>query len=183
MKNYVKEQLTFSTTQMATVGVLVALYVIINRFCSINVWNLSIGLTFIPLAVAAILMGPLKAGLVGGLGDFIGAIIFPFGPYFPGFTLTAFLKGIVFGVALYKKASFVRILSSSAIVEFVLSLFLQSFWIFYLYGAKTYPAIVASRLIQVVPLFILELVVITIISKTLIERLEPFFQLDKKKAI
>ena len=73
-----------------TLGILIAAEIILNRFFSVNTWNLKIGFSFVPVVLAAILYGPLSGGIVGGLGDFLGAILFPVGPYFPGFTITAF---------------------------------------------------------------------------------------------
>ena len=55
------------------------------------------------LVIAAVVHGPVAAALVGGLGDMIGAIAFPTGSYFPGFTLTQVLMGLSFGLALYRK--------------------------------------------------------------------------------
>jgi hypothetical protein len=55
------------------------------------------------IAVCAMLYGPVLAappetGRPGG-----GAILFPIGPYFPGFTLSAVLTGVVFGVFLFHR--------------------------------------------------------------------------------
>ena len=67
-------------------GVLTALEIVLNRFLSINAWNIKIGFSFVPIVVAAILYGPIAAGIVAALCDFLGAILFPIGAYFPGFT-------------------------------------------------------------------------------------------------
>ena len=42
--------------------------------------------------------GPLSAGVAYALGDLLGMMIFPNGSYFPGFTLTAFLTGVIYGL-------------------------------------------------------------------------------------
>lgn len=93
----------FSTKTIVSLSVLVALQVILTRFCSFSAWNIRIGFGFVALVVAAVLHGPVAAMLVGGLGDLIGAIAFPTGSYFPGFTLTQMLMGLSFGLALYRK--------------------------------------------------------------------------------
>ena len=82
---------TIRTKELITLGLLTAVEVVLSRFCSISAWNIKIGFSFVPIAIGGILFGPLGGGLVGALGDFIGAVLFPIGPYFPGFTLTAFL--------------------------------------------------------------------------------------------
>ena len=74
-------------------GVLTALEIVLSRFLSISAWNIKIGFSFVPIAAAAMLFGPLPAAVAAALGDLLGAILFPIGPYFPGFTVTAFLTG------------------------------------------------------------------------------------------
>lgn len=153
----------FNVTKMIVyLGLLTALEIVLNRFLSINAWNLKIGFSFAPIVAAAILFGPLPAAVVGALGDFLGAILFPTGPYFPGFTATAFICGIVRGLFLYKKRSFgVTVLlsaASAAICQLVLGLFLNTLWIGILYGTEYAPLFV-SRLLQCVILFAVETVV------------------------
>ena len=78
-------------------AVFTALTVVLSRFLSVNIWNMSIGFSFVSLMLCGMLLGAFWGGVCGALADFIGAILFPFGPYFPGFTVTAFLSGAVFG--------------------------------------------------------------------------------------
>lgn len=98
----------FTTKTIVSLSVLVALQVILTRFCSFSAWNVRIGFGFTALVIAAVLQGPVAAMLVGGLGDLIGALAFPTGSYFPGFTLTQMLMGLSFGLALYRKPSRVQ---------------------------------------------------------------------------
>ena len=72
---------------LAVVGVLVAVNIVLARFLSFRIWSSTIGFAFVTVAVAARVYGPVPAMLVAGLGEFVGAILFPIGPYFPGFTL------------------------------------------------------------------------------------------------
>ncbi len=90
-----------NTRYITYIAVLTAMEVVLSRFLSINAWNLKIGFNFVPIVIAAMLMGPVAAGITAALGDFAGAMLFPIGAYFPGFTATAFLSGIVFGLFLY----------------------------------------------------------------------------------
>ena len=137
-----------------------------NRFLSINAWNIKIGFNFVPIAVAAILFGPIPAGIVGALGDFLGAILFPIGPYFPGFTLTSFLVGVVLGLFLHEKQSPVRILIAVGINQLVLGLFVNSFWISVLYKSP-YAALLTTRIVQCAILLPVQFVVILLIGKAL----------------
>jgi ECF transporter S component (folate family) len=101
---------------------------------------------------------------VGALGDFIGAVLFPIGPYFPGFTLTAFLTGTVFGLFLHKRQTILRILGAVAVNQLVLSLLLQTLWISLLYGSP-YGPLLLTRLGQCAVLAPLQFVTIGTMTK------------------
>ena len=147
-------------------GILTALEIVLNRFLSINAWNIKIGFNFVPIVVAAILFGPIHAGIVGALGDFMGAILFPIGPYFPGFTLTAFLTGAVFGLFLRKKQTWGRTVAAVCIVQLILGLLLNSFWISVLYGSP-YGPLLATRIVQCAIIGPVQIIVIQLISRVI----------------
>ncbi len=149
----------FSTRTLAAIALLTALEIILSRFLSISLWNTKIGFSFLPIAVAAILYGPLAAGSVGALGDFIGAILFPIGAYFPGFTLTAFLTGLVYGIFLHKRQGWPQIISAVGINQLILSLLLNTLWISILYGS-VYGPLLISRLPQTAILIVVQLICI-----------------------
>ena len=86
----------FKTKNLALMALLVAANVVFSRFLSINTFNIKIGFTFLTVMMAAYLFGPVGAMLVGGLGDVIGALLFPIAPFFPGFTLTAVITGLLY---------------------------------------------------------------------------------------
>ena len=87
-----------SVKKLVEISLLIALEVILTRFCSINTATLRIGFGFLPIAIIAMMYGPLSAGVAYALGDLLGMMIFPSGSYFPGFTLTAFLTGVIYGL-------------------------------------------------------------------------------------
>lgn len=147
-------------------GVLTALEIVLNRFLSISAWNIKIGFSFVPIAAAAILFGPLPAGIVAALGDLLGAVLFPIGPYFPGFTLTAFLTGLTFGFFLRKRRTVLTILGAVAVNQLILSLLLNTYWISVLYGSPFVP-LLSTRLIQCAILAPVQFVVILLMSGAL----------------
>lgn len=136
-----------SLRKLTALAVLIAIQIILSRFCSINAWNLKIGLGFLPVAFAGALFGPLCGVLVGAASDFLGAILFPIGPYFPGFTLSLALTGVAFGLALHQKPSVPRLLCAIAFDQIILSLLVNSFWISLLYGSP-YSALLLTRSVQ-----------------------------------
>ena len=149
----------FDTSKIVYIGVLTAMEIVLNRFLSINAWNLKIGFSFVPVAVAGMLFGPLPAAVVGALGDFVGALVFPIGPYFPGFTVTVFLTGAVFGFFLKGKPSVPKVLAAVGINQLILSLLLNSFWISVLYGSPYLP-LLGTRAVQCAVLIPVEIIVI-----------------------
>ena len=151
-----------ATKKLALMGMLIALEIVLSRFLSIPTPITKIGFAFVPVAAAAMLLGPLEAGAVGALADFLGAILFPIGPYFPGFTLTAFLMGLCFGLFLYKGWELWRILAAVGIHQFVLSLLLNTLWISMISsgGGKSYTALLLARLPQTLLLTAVQILVI-----------------------
>lgn len=157
----------FSTRLLTALAVLTAVEIVLSRFLSINAWNIKIGFSFVPIVVAAILYGPIEAGVVAALGDFVGAILFPIGAYFPGFTLTAFLTGCIFGLLLHRKQGWPQVTASVGINQFILSLFLNSLWISILYGSPYVP-LLATRIVQCLIMAVIQLVCIQAIVKVLV---------------
>lgn len=156
---------SFRTKELTLIAALTAIEIVLSRFLSINAWNIKIGFNFVPIAAAAVLLGPVEAGLVAAIGDFLGAILFPIGAYFPGFTLTAFLSGLCFGFFLSEKRSSLRILLAVAINQLLLSLLLNSLWISVLYGSPYLP-LLGTRLIQCAVLFPVQFAVIVLFTRS-----------------
>jgi len=153
---------------------LVALEIVLNRFCSFNTLGLKIGFSFIPGVIAAMLFGPIAAAAVNGVGDFLGAILFPIGPYHPGFTVCAALMGLVSGLFLYRKPLsgerrlrfFANVLPPVLINNLIFGLCINTIWITMLYGSKTYGALFLSRLSTEYAILIpMQLILIPLLSR------------------
>ena len=160
------QKFKFNTRTIVYLAVLVALEIVLNRFLSINTPVVKIGFAFVPIAVAGMLFGPIPAAIVAALADLLGAILFPTGTIFLGITLTAFLKGISWGLFLYKKQSPLNIVLAVLVDQIVLSYFLNSFWLSILMGAP-YTSLLATRIVQTAILIPVEFVVVFAISKGL----------------
>ncbi len=160
------QKFKFNTRTIVYLAVLVALEIVLNRFLSINTPVVKIGFAFVPIAVAGLLFGPIPAAIVAALADVLGAVLFPTGTIFLGITLTAFLKGINWGLFLNKKQSILNIVLAVLVDQIVLSYFLNSFWLSILMGAP-YASLLATRIVQTAILIPVELVVVFAISKAL----------------
>lgn len=135
--------------QLVIMGALVAMDVILTRFLSINTPVTRIGFAFIARAIAAIVLGPLQAAAVGGVADFIGALVFPTGGYFPGFTVTAAAIGLIYGLFLHRRVTVLRIAGAVIISQLVCSLGLNTLWLSMMTGSS-FAALLSTRLIQAV---------------------------------
>ncbi len=153
-----------NTKVLVIMALLIAMEVILNRFLSVNAWNIKIGFSFIPVVFAAMFFGPIHAALVGGLGDLIGAVLFPIGAYFPGFTLSAALMGLIWGFFLRKDPSIVKIAIPTLINQFIIGLVVNTFWISFLYGSP-YGPLFLTRIFQAVILSIVQIAVTYLMGK------------------
>ncbi len=161
-----KKKFRISTKDLVIMAVLIAVEIVLSRFLSISAWNTKIGFAFVPVVIAAVLLGPVYAGIVGAVADLLGAVLFPIGAYFPGFTLTAFLTGLVYGLFLHREQTVPRVIGAVAINQGILSLFLNTFWISVLYGSPFKPLLI-TRLPQTGILTVVQIVVIIVIAKVI----------------
>ncbi len=124
--------------QLIVIAMLIAVEMILTRFFCIQFPTLRISLGFIPIAVCAILYGPIWAGLAYAASDFIGASLFSPYPPFPGLTFSAFLTGICWGFFLHKKniplsertVSIKEAVIPALIIGIVINLILDTYWLF-----------------------------------------------------
>lgn len=153
-------------------GILLALLIVLNRFVSIKTPLLVISFSYIPIIMSAIWLGPKYSTLIAGLGDFIGAILFPFGTYFPGFTVSKALIGFIYGIFLYKKTGqqisdkkfMLKLVISNLLVLGIVEIFVVSIWLNILYG-KAYLVIVGTRVLTQVIMFAIQIVSIFFLEK------------------
>lgn len=161
-----KRSKRFDTRSLVLMAVLTAIEIVLSRFLSISAWDMKIGFSFLPIVVAAVALGPWQAAAVAALGDFAGALLFPIGPYFPGFTLTAFLTGLTFGYLLHRNRTTLRVLVAVGINQFILSLLLNTLWISILYGSP-FSVLMATRIVQTLVLFPIQIIFTLLICKVM----------------
>lgn len=156
-----------NTRTIAQLAVLIALEVVLSRFLSINLWSNKIGFAFVPVAVTAMLYGPLTTGVTAAIADVIGAVLFPSGAFFPGFTLTAFLNGVVYSLSFHKRQTAPRIMLGVVARELGFSLFLNTLWISIMYDSPYFPLLIGSRLWQCLIMVPVQFIVIFVLSKAM----------------
>lgn len=152
-------------------ALLLATTVVLSRFLSIKTPIIVISFSYLPIMLSAILLGPFYSTLIAALSDLIGALLFPFGAYFFGYTLSSALAGLIYGLLLYKgkkefsnKNFIIRLIVSTLLVIVVCNTLLNTLWI-YITTKKALVAILPTRLlkqlimlpIQVVSVFFVDL--------------------------
>ncbi len=161
------------TLQITRIALLIALEIVLSRFLSISTPIVKIGFAFIPLSMIAMLYGPLYSTIAAALADFIGAMLFPVGAFFPGFTLTAGLVGLTYGMFLQKNGakSFLKVIISVLIVNIVLHLGLNTVWISMISG-KGYIALLPTRVMSNVAIIPIQVVIIKFVYEMLIKKIK-----------
>ena len=104
-KNFIESAKNITKVRILCASALLAALYVALYAAKIPLVNdqLRITFTFIPVALAGWLFGIVPAILVGVTGDVLGCFAFPQGAYFWGYTITAALNGLIFGLVLYKK--------------------------------------------------------------------------------
>lgn len=159
----------FTTKQMIIIALMIAVEIVLTRFLSIQLPTIRIGFGFLPIAVVAMLYGPVWAGIAAVLGDIIGVTFFsPFG-IFPGFTLTALLIGVVYGIFLYKHPkSLHRTCFAVLIVTIVLQLLLDTYWLQIMTG-QGFIAMLPPRVIRTIIMIPIQIILIQVIARVIIQ--------------
>ncbi len=122
---------------LVTASIFVALDIIFTRFFSVLLFGIErISLQFIATSLCAVLLGPVWGAIAAVAGDMLGMLINSAGvAYFPGFTLSAALRGAVYGGMLHQKElSYKRVLLTEIIISIGINLLLNSVWLSVFFG-------------------------------------------------
>jgi len=99
-----KTKKPLKTSVIVKAALLATVSIVLTRFLSLMLMlgglpALRVGFGSIPLIISGMMFGPLVGGLTGVVADLTGFLINPMdGTFFPGFTLTAALYGVISGV-------------------------------------------------------------------------------------
>ncbi|KAE9560586.1 folate ECF transporter [Companilactobacillus bobalius] len=119
---------------ISTMGLLVAMMIVLTNFLSIQTQFLRISFEFIPQAILGMFFGPLWAGISSVVADVVGTTLFGKARFFICFTLNALISGVLYGLFFYKKEitlknTFICVLLNTIII----SLFLTPLWLSIMY--------------------------------------------------
>ena len=163
MKKNIKKKQLF---KIILTALLIALNLVLERIVpSYKIWNQDISFGFIAIAFAAAFLGTPYAAIVAGMGDLIGSLLFPFGAYFPGFTLTNCIYGIILAEFIYKNATPLKIVICVILNKVTCSLILNTLWISLMYrgGVDAFFVVLVPRLVGTAIIAAIELVVLLLV--------------------
>lgn len=153
-----------NTRALALAGMLLALNAVLGLVkIPLFTPDNRITFTFAATAAAGMILGPIPAMLVGGLGDILGYFLNPGGgAYFIGFTISGALGGLIYGLCLYrmeKKYAIWRIIIAEFLITFFINILLNTYWLSVMY-AKAYEFFAAARIIKNFAAFPIHVIII-----------------------
>ena len=126
-------------------GLFIALYIVLDQFSLQVTESLRIGFSFLMLAMVGLFCGPVLGMAAGAICDIMGAVLFPRGAYFPGYTVSAIVGGLIYGLLLYRKpVSLWRSLLSRGLVDLFVNVGLNTLWLSITMG-QAWKVLVVTR--------------------------------------
>jgi Protein of unknown function (DUF1393). len=166
----------FNLRTLTTVSLLISAQIVLTRFLSISLPFVRISLVFVPIAICGLMHGPVWSGLSAAMADFIGFILFSSGngPFFPGFTLSMALTGIVFGFFLtQKKDIWLNTIIAVLINCLFISLVLNTYWVSILTNTNIL-VLMPQRILQNIFMIPVQITVLMSIRNPIIRILRQF---------
>jgi len=148
------------TRVMVFVALLISIDIVLTRILSFQTYNIRISFGFIAVAASAILFGPVVSGLAAALADVMGWVLVPKWIFFPGFTLSALLSGIIYGIFFYKKPrSLIRTVLAVLIITIFVDLGLNTLWLSIMFN-KAVLVLITGRVIKSAMLLPMQVILI-----------------------
>lgn len=152
-------------------AMLIALNIVLTRFLAIQTQFLRISFSFLPIAIFAMLAGPVPGAIAAAIADILGALLFPSGPFFFGFTLSALIYGLIYGISFYKKEmSLKRITIAVLIVSLLVDAYINTHWLAILWETQ-FELIFITRLVKALIMAPVQILTIALFCKFLGKKL------------
>lgn len=150
-------------------AMLLAIAVVLGFFTLQLTEFIKIGFAYIANEFAGMMFGPVVGSLIGALADILKYMVNPTGPFFPGFTISGFCGGLIYGVILYQKPlSVKRVIVANTLVTVLVNLLLNTYWLTLLYG-NAYMALLPARIVKQLIMLPIEVVLFYAVAKILIK--------------
>lgn len=148
---------------LCQVAMLIALEIVLDRFCSITTPITRIGFAFIPMALCGMLFGPVWAGAAYAIADLLGAALFSYA-VFPGITLVRLVAGVLYGLLLHREnIRFFPHLVLTALADQIICTLALMTLVLSLNTGTPYFKLLVTRLPQAGILFVMELILFPVL--------------------
>lgn len=131
-------------------GLLVAMNVILTHMLGLMITpTIRVSFGFLPVSFTSMLFGPVVGGIAAAAGDIAGALAFPQGQFFPGFTLSEILGGVIYALFLFNKPkTILRVALAVLCISVIVDAGLNTYWLTILYG-KGFFVLLPARLVKI----------------------------------
>ncbi len=115
---------------IAVMGLLIALMVVLSQILGFETSYIKITFSFVPQLIMGMLFGPFWTAVGSSLADIAGMVIFPKSAYFFGFTINAFVGGLIYGYFFYRKEVTLKRAATVVLLNTILiTLILTPIWL------------------------------------------------------
>ncbi|MGM0123138.1 hypothetical protein IGI37_000504 [Enterococcus sp. AZ194] len=134
-------------------AILIALNVVLNMFNVDFGRTIQVSFAFLAIVINGYFFGPAIAGCSAIIGDVLGFILNPSGFFFPGFTFSAYVSGLLYGVGFHKKPiTLKRVIIVMIIKTIIFSFILTPLWLKMMYGTSLFAVPRAIKAIAMFPI-------------------------------
>lgn len=163
-------------------GLMGAVAIVLGTIATIKVGDfLRIGFSSIPNQIIAYLFGPWIGACFGGAMDIIKWFINPTGDFFPGYTVTAIVAGIIYGIFLYKRpVKLWRVIAAETCVKVFCNLGLNTIWVMMTTG-NAFKAIMIPRIAANAGKLPADVIILMILLPVVNKVIKPTLSINLKK--
>lgn len=136
-----------NTRKLVFMALFIAMEIVLTRVVSFMPSTITrISLSFIVYAFAGSMFGPIFGALSAGVGDLVGAVLFPPpGGFMIGFTLSAIVTGFIFGFIKLRKGHLKRLILVLLATTLIVDLGMTTLWVQIL-SKVPYTTLLISRI-------------------------------------
>jgi ECF transporter S component (folate family) len=152
---------------IAVMGLLIALMVVLSQILGFETAYLKLTFTFVPELIMGMLFGPFWTAVGASVADVAGMILFPKAAYFFGFTINAFVGGLIYGYFFYQKeVTWKRAATVVLLNTILITLILTPIWLAMMLNIPlTSWAIWSARLVKAIVMFPVQTVLIYVVGR------------------
>ncbi|KRM93856.1 hypothetical protein FC56_GL000576 [Lentilactobacillus senioris DSM 24302 = JCM 17472] len=164
MMKSITDSFTFKklrTLDIVVLGLLLAAGLVLNQL-TFGTQFIQLGFGFVVTALIGAWYGPWWSAAVAAIADIVGTILTG-GVYFPGFTVSAILGAVIYGIFFYQqKATWANVIISQLIIAVVVNTLLNTLWLTLMYKTPFW-ALVSTRIVKEVIITPIQIVILYLV--------------------